>query len=128
MKYALYFLSGRTPRVGVVNLLTAQVKSTDLYSICLSCCCPRDQKQLLHRVTQQVSNDEECVYTVYDTSSCFATIFITCYVSLLLHVLKHRISKNVFLQNILTFSPQTQHFKQNLFCHQLLTLMSFQIH
>lgn len=69
-----------------------------IFNLSLLCCCPRDQKQLLHLVTHQVSNDEECVYTVYDMSSCFATTFITYYVSLLLHVLKHKISKNVFLQ------------------------------
>lgn len=98
VKYTLYFLPGRTPRVGVVTLLTAQVKSTDLNSICLSCVVVVETKSRSHTVWHNKfpMTRKECVYM----SSCFAITYIAYYVSLLLHVLKHRINKHAILQNI----------------------------
>jgi len=48
---------------------------------------------------------------LYERLFCY--IYIAYFVSLLLHVLKHRINKNVILQNI--------HFTTNKHCKQKLT-------
>ncbi len=72
VKYTLHFLPGRTPRVGVVNMLTAQVKGTDFYSICLSCAVSFD--------TTSFQWHKECVYTgVWAMVSCFTTTHIGLY-------------------------------------------------